>query len=178
MNFFKKTNPIRNILLVGVFKPLMAKKFYLQLFTPFREFFSNRVKYFLAFLVLSVLNFKLANIGLAQDFGPSQLQMEAFNKKSGFEEAEGSTVGSIMSTVIQAFLGLLGIIFLVLMITAGFKWMMASGNEDKIKEAKDTILRAIIGLIIVVGAYAITYFVFNAMDWGGGGEGYVETSGG
>jgi len=131
--------------------------------------FFKKTKYFLAFLALSALNFKIADIGLAQDFGPAGNQMGAFNEKSGFKTSESATIGNIMATIIQAFLGLLGIIFLILVITAGFKWMNASGNEEKVTEAKDTIFRAVIGLIITVGAYAITYFVFNAMDWGGGG---------
>jgi hypothetical protein len=127
----------------------------------------KKIKYFFAFLVFSVLNFKIANIGLAQDFGPAEDQMTAFNETSGFKPADSSTLGSIAAAVIEAFLGLLGIIFLVLIITAGFKWMTAAGNEEKIQEAKETIFRAIIGLIIVVSAYAITYFVFNAMNWAG-----------
>jgi len=130
----------------------------------------RKIKYFLAFLILSVFNFKLADIGLAQGFGPvDNGQAEAFRNKSGFATATESSLGNIAAAITQAFLGLLGIIFLVLMITAGYKWMIASGNEEKITEAKDTIFRAIIGLIITVGAYAITYFVFNAMDWTGGG---------
>lgn len=138
--------------------------------------FFKKTKYFLAFLTLSVLNFKLADIGLAQGFGPAQGQIGAFNEKSGFKATESATIGSIMATIIQAFLGLLGIIFLILVITAGYKWMNASGNEEKVTEAKDTIFRAVIGLIITVGAYAITYFVFNAMDWGGAGGGTLDVS--
>jgi hypothetical protein len=58
---------------------------------------------------------------------------------------------------------------------AGYKYMTAGGNEEKTREAIDSIRRGIIGLIIIVSAYAITYFVFNSMDWfggaGGGGAG-------
>ncbi|MDP2708800.1 MAG: hypothetical protein Q8O93_01995 [bacterium] len=74
----------------------------------------------------------------------------------------------IIQTVISAFLGLLGIIFLILIIYAGYNWMTAQGDEDKVTKAKDTLARAIIGLIIIIAAYSITYFVFNALPGGGG----------
>jgi cytochrome bd-type quinol oxidase subunit 2 len=76
------------------------------------------------------------------------------------------TIGGIMGVIIQSFLGLLGIIFLVLVIYAGYNWMTARGEEEKVTKAKDTIMRAIIGLIIIIAAYGITYFVFNALPDG------------
>jgi len=166
MNFYKKTNPIRNILFVGKLKLSTVIKLY---FRFSQDFFSNRVKYFLAFLAFSALNFRIADLAYSQTFGPGQGQTEAFLGESGFAPANESSLAQIVAVAIQAFLGLLGIIFLVLMITAGFKWMTASGNEEKLTEAKETIWRAVIGLIIVVAAYAITYFVFNSLDWFGGG---------
>ncbi len=79
------------------------------------------------------------------------------------------TIGVVVGTIIKAFLGLLGLIFVILMIIAGFNWMTAGGDEDKINKAKDTIRAAVIGLIIVVAAYAITYFVFANLPGSGSG---------
>jgi hypothetical protein len=55
----------------------------------------------------------------------------------------------------------LGIIFLVLTIYAGIKWMTAQGNTSQVDQAKDTLTRAIIGLVISISAYAITYFILK-----------------
>lgn len=96
-------------------------------------------------------------------------QTTDFREKSGYEFVKEEGIASIAATVIQAFLGLLGIIFIVLIVMAGHKWMNATGNEEKVQEAKDTIRRAIIGLIITVSAYAITYFVFTHLPGGAGG---------
>ncbi len=71
---------------------------------------------------------------------------------------------TVIGTVIRAGLGLVGMIFLALMIYSGVIWMTARGDESKASKAKDTIIAAIIGLIIVVGAYAITFFVINAFS--------------
>ncbi len=68
-------------------------------------------------------------------------------------------VGSIIGLV----LSFIGVIFLVLMIYAGISWMTAAGNQEKVTKAKDLIINAIIGLIIVLAAYAITSFIGNQL---------------
>jgi hypothetical protein len=76
---------------------------------------------------------------------------------------QNTSIGSIVAVVIKAFLGLLGVIFIFLIVLAGYNWMTAAGDEQKVEKAKDEIKRAIIGLIIVTSAYAISYFVFKAI---------------
>ena len=78
-----------------------------------------------------------------------------------YAPADATTVSVIIGTAVSAFLALLGVIFMVLMLYAGYHWMTARGEEEKVEKAKDTITRAIIGLIIVVGAYAIWSFIFS-----------------
>ena len=63
-------------------------------------------------------------------------------------------------------LSLLGVIFLVLMVYGGYLWMTAAGNEDKVTKAKNLMTAAIIGLIIVVGSYAISYFIISKVQEG------------
>ncbi len=65
----------------------------------------------------------------------------------------------IITNIVKIFLELLGIIFMVLMIVAGYKWMTAAGNEDKVKEAKSQIKTAVIGLVIIFMAFSIAHFV-------------------
>jgi hypothetical protein len=106
--------------------------------------------------------------GLLEDETDQELanQTERLREASGFRETTepGSGIAEIISLVIYAFLGLLGIIFLTMIIIAGFNWMMAQGEEEKVRNAKDTIKSAIIGLIIVMAAYSLTYFVFASLD--------------
>ncbi|MCK5510716.1 hypothetical protein KAI65_04215 [Candidatus Parcubacteria bacterium] len=61
--------------------------------------------------------------------------------------------------VVRYLMTFLGIIAVVVMLLGGFKWMTAAGNEDKVAEAKKLIIAGIIGLIIVLCAYAIVQFV-------------------
>lgn len=65
----------------------------------------------------------------------------------------GQLVGSLLAFV--------GVVFLILMIWGGFKWMTAHGSPEEVKKAKDLITNAVIGLLIVVGAYLITSFILG-----------------
>lgn len=67
----------------------------------------------------------------------------------------------VVGTVIRAALGLLGIIFIIVVIIAGFRWMTASGNEEKVTKASGAIKRGIIGLIIVISAWAFWTFLLE-----------------
>ena len=122
-------------------------------------------------LILISLSFVFfyASISIAQVVSSDVTgKMQTYTEQVGTSAGLGNaTVGGIIATIIQAGLGLLAAIFLVLMIYAGFQWMTAGGNETQIKKALDTIKTAIIGLIIVLAAYAITYFICTALPFSG-----------
>ncbi len=108
------------------------------------------------------LFFSTYNLAIAGFINPDVFeedQDEIFAGSAGYADTNPLSLAQIVGVVIQAFLSLLGIIFVVLMIYAGYNWMMAQGEEDKVVKAKDTLKRAIIGLAITVGAYAISYWV-------------------
>jgi hypothetical protein len=66
---------------------------------------------------------------------------------------------TIVGLVINGVLSLLGVIFIILTVTAGIKWMTAAGSQDKVKAATDSIQRSVIGLIIVASSWAIWNFI-------------------
>jgi hypothetical protein len=66
-----------------------------------------------------------------------------------------TTIGKIIGTG----LSFIGVIFFVLMIYGGIIWMTARGNDQQVQKAKGIMESAIIGLIIVLSAYAITAFI-------------------
>lgn len=96
-----------------------------------------------------------------------------FNNSTGLNAAaEGTghlaspklaTIQSILSSGLGLVLSVLGIIFLGLMLYGGLTWMTAAGDDAKIKKARELITAAVIGLIIVVAAYAVTYFVTTSL---------------
>lgn len=70
-----------------------------------------------------------------------------------------TTLGMLISVL----LGLLGIIFLVLVIYSGFLWMTAGGDEKKVGKAKQIMISSVIGLVILLSAYAISSFVLSQL---------------
>ena len=73
-------------------------------------------------------------------------------------------INNIITTVINTILGLLGVIFLILTLYAGFTWMTAMGNDEQVGKSKKILTAAIIGMVIVVTSYAISNFVLNALS--------------
>lgn len=67
----------------------------------------------------------------------------------------------VVGRIINVSLTLLGTIAVVLMVYAGFLWMTAGGNDDQITKARGIIYAAVIGLIIILSAYAITNFIIG-----------------
>ncbi len=78
---------------------------------------------------------------------------------TGVSTAELTGQGSIISVVIFNLLGIVGVIFLILMIWGGTMWMTSGGNEKRVGTAKSILTTAVIGLVIVLMAYSITYFI-------------------
>lgn len=137
-----------------------------------RKLYTNLIFTFLVFLfAVNICTAALVDTGQT---GGMKNQSGLFADKAGF--SVNTSVGSIVATVIQVFLGLLGIIFIILILIAGYNWMTAAGDEEKVRKAKETLSRAIIGLIIIIAAYSITYFVFNNLGWSGSTPNNTGTS--
>lgn len=69
-------------------------------------------------------------------------------------------IGNILGTV----LGFTGTIFFILVVWSGILWMTAGGSQENIKKAQDILKAAVVGLIIVLSAYAITRFVGSSLQ--------------
>ena len=79
------------------------------------------------------------------------------------QDVTPETFSKSVAKMINVTLGFLGIIFLVLFVYAGFMWMAAAGNDEKISKSKKTMAAAIIGTAIILAAYAISYFVIDQL---------------
>ena len=90
--------------------------------------------------------------------------LKGTGKLAGYKEAtanEASEFGLMIKIgqAVKVILSLVGVVFLLLMIYGGHTWMLAQGDSSEVEIAKKTIEAAIIGLIIVLAAYAITSFI-------------------
>ena len=76
-------------------------------------------------------------------------------------------VANFIGLLISAVLTFLGIIFLILIIYAGYLWMTARGNDQQVEKARNILKDSVIGLIIVTASYAIVLFVGFIIAKGG-----------
>lgn len=68
-----------------------------------------------------------------------------------------------IANIIRVAMGLLGIVAVVIILVGGFKWMTAGGNEEQVGEAKKWIFSGVIGLAIILSAYALATFVIQSL---------------
>jgi hypothetical protein len=68
-----------------------------------------------------------------------------------------------IANIIRIAMGLLGIMAVLIVLYGGFKWMTAQGDTKAVDEAKKVLIAGIIGLVIIVSAYAIATFVINSL---------------
>lgn len=94
-----------------------------------------------------------------------------FNRARTLTNSVGDTAGistsqtlpAMVGNIINVILGFLGILLLVYMLYAGFLWMTAGGDEKKVTKAIDIIKQAVVGLVIIVAAFAISNFVLGSL---------------
>ncbi|MFH1193692.1 MAG: hypothetical protein V1661_01715 [bacterium] len=68
-----------------------------------------------------------------------------------------------IASIINVAMGLLGMVVVVLILAGGFMWMTAAGSEEKITKAKGLIFGGVIGLAIILSAYAVAQFVVSSL---------------
>ena len=69
----------------------------------------------------------------------------------------------LIGKIIQAVLGIVGSLALIMFIYGGFTWMMASGNQQAVQKGKDILIWATVGLVVIFTAYALVRFVLLAV---------------
>lgn len=67
-----------------------------------------------------------------------------------------------IKTVVNVLLFILGAIAVVMIIIGGIRYATSGGDASSTKAAKDTILYAVIGLVVAILAYAIVNFIIGA----------------
>lgn len=109
-----------------------------------------------AMIVVGFLAPTFANAQADDTFGLGELNSELDLGKASLQ----TTVANLINVA----LGLLGVVAVVIILAGGFKWMTAGGADDKIEEARKLIFSGIVGLAIILSAWAITKFVFDALQ--------------
>jgi len=116
-----------------------------------------------AFALLGMPSITLAALN-ADSTGLSTTGKAAFG--DGVASAENSLSGFIGNNIIQPIFGLVGLAFFCLALYAGVLWMTAMGDPKKVDKAKDILVSATVGLVIIVAAYVLTNAVLSSVTSG------------
>lgn len=74
-----------------------------------------------------------------------------------------ASIPGIIGKVINAALGIVGSLALIMFIYGGITWMTAAGNEQNVTKGKNIIIWATLGLVVIFSSYAIVRFVLQAI---------------
>ena len=146
------------VLLINIF-------YYRKVIKMIKKFMKNLIAFAVVLLIaLPMFSFTLTANGATAEELDKQLWGPGGSAKIQEKTGLGGQDPRIMAaTIINVVMGFLGIVAVVIVLIGGFKWMIAGGGEDKVGEAKKMITEGVIGLIIVVMAFAIAKFAVNAL---------------
>jgi hypothetical protein len=124
-------------------------------------------KIYLPFIILCGILLAVS-FSQAQVFNPTGLAnvnkgITATSTNAGLQSGP-KTVADLVINIVRVILTIVGLVFFILIVYGGFKWMTAAGNDQKVAEARKLIINAVIGLAIISAAYAISAFVAAALE--------------
>ena len=134
----------------------------------------NQYQSVLAILIVSVFVLVPVVGVLADPVGPPTPSSSSVNSPLKTLEGAGMTLqgqatpkkdlSEIVGGIVKVILAILGIIMLVITVYGGLLWGTAQGNDEQVGKAKKMITQGVIGVLITMGAYAITYFVVDSLQ--------------
>lgn len=123
----------------------------------------NKIKIFIAAAFAATCLFVPA-VALAQS-NITNAECAGINGNSDINSGDcntsvsGPNIESIVSTIINILSWIVGVVSVIMIIIGGFRYIISSGNDTSVTSAKNTILYAIVGLIVVALAQVIVHFV-------------------
>jgi hypothetical protein len=105
-------------------------------------------------------------LGVSGIMVPSASAVDVFqqcqaNSDSTVCASQNDNAATMMGIIINTLLYIIGIIAVIMIVVGGIRYSLSGGNASQVKEAKDTILYSVIGLVVAIMAYAIVNFVLN-----------------
>lgn len=116
---------------------------------------------FIALTILISLSFNLALPALAEEAPEIQEQMEAFGEKTDIQSQ--TELPEFIGRIIKWAIGLVGVILIAFFVYGGFIYATSAGNQERIDSGKKIMMYAIIGVIIIALAYALTSYILDAL---------------
>ena len=117
--------------------------------------------------ILTIITFLFVGIAVLVQGDIALAQTPAEQANDGLEAIGGGSSPSFeltIETVINTFLYIIGALAVIMIIFGGFKYVTSSGDAPAVASAKNTILYAVIGVIVAILAYSIVGFVLDSLE--------------
>ena len=119
------------------------------------------------FLIAALVSLGIVVTPLAMD-APVFANAKVTSCVSSVNDGNSTDLPSFITNIVNILLFLAGAVAVIVIIIGGIRYVMSSGDAGQVQSAKNTILYAVIGLIVVIMAYAIVNFVINQFQGNGG----------
>ena len=83
--------------------------------------------------------------------------------KAGGKSSNTADPKEIIQTIVRILLFLIGAVSVIMIIIGGFRYVISQGDSGAVTSAKNTILYAVIGLVVAILAYAVIHYVIGAL---------------
>ena len=126
-------------------------------------------------VLAAVVSVVLASLGFSSVTSAYSIQEGVQSAHGNGQPTELFGAGGVVSTVTNVLLFVVGALSVIMIIVGGLRYVISGGNSTSVTAAKNTILYAIVGLIIAFLAYAAVNFVLLNISPGGlSGAGYTD----
>ncbi|MFA7314585.1 MAG: hypothetical protein WC025_01475 [Candidatus Magasanikbacteria bacterium] len=114
--------------------------------------------------IFAILIVFVNNAHATKSLNDATTALNTVSQKTGIDQSD---LTDVVGNTVNMFFIFVGLIFFGLMVYAGLRWMTARDQADKVEKARNTMIGAVIGLAILLAAYAITVFVQTKIIIGG-----------
>jgi hypothetical protein len=124
-------------------------------------------------ILLAVIFVALALVSLTSDASAYSLQEGVNAARGSSQPADLFGAGGVITTITNTLLFIVGALSVIMIIVGGLRYVVSGGNAASVTAARNTILYAVVGLVIAFLAFAAINFVLGTVA-PGSGAGYTD----
>jgi len=110
----------------------------------------------------AVANASTDDLSLANGAKSAQGNDQGGDAQCLFGTEDGCSGGGVFKTITNVMLFIIGAISVIMLIVGGLRYVVSGGDSSAVQNAKNTILYAIVGIVVAILAYAVVNFVISS----------------
>ena len=121
--------------------------------------------------LISALTLAVTNLYTSSAYAAMNLQDGANSARGADQPMDLFGATGTFSTITNVLLFIIGAIAVIMVVIGGLRYVISGGDSNQVAAAKNTILYAIVGIVVAILAYAAVNFVISSFAPGFGGSG-------